>query len=94
MAVAIIRSSDVLPAPFGPSSPNTPGPVCRSTPATASVRPNRRVKPVISMFIMPPTLPGPARPRRHTTGPDPRSYPGGSRAARPARCYLGMTALA
>ena len=52
MTVAIIRSSVVLPAPFGPSSPNTPGPVCRLTPATAWVRPNRLVSSVISTFMM------------------------------------------
>ena len=49
--VAIIRSSEVFPAPFGPSRPNTPGPACRSTPATAWVRPNRRVSSVISTFM-------------------------------------------
>ena len=50
-AVAIIRSSEVLPAPFGPSRPNTPGPARRSTPATAVTEPKRRVRPVISTFI-------------------------------------------
>jgi signal transduction histidine kinase len=49
IAVAIIRSSEVLPAPFGPSRPNTPGPSCRSTPATAVTEPKRRVRPVISL---------------------------------------------
>ena len=52
MPVAIIRSSEVLPAPLGPSNPNTPGPARRSTPATAVVRPNRRVRPVISTFMI------------------------------------------
>ena len=50
--VAIIRSSDVLPAPFGPSSPNTPGPASRFTPATARVRPNFRVSSVSSTFML------------------------------------------
>ena len=49
--MAIIRSSEVLPAPFGPSSPNTPAPASRVTPATAWVRPNRRVRSVISTFM-------------------------------------------
>ena len=40
MIVASVRSRVVLPAPFGPSSPKTPGPTARSTPARASVRPN------------------------------------------------------
>ena len=52
MAVAIIRSSEVLPAPLGPSSPNTPGPARRSTSATAMVRPNERLRPVISTFMI------------------------------------------
>ena len=49
--MAIIRSSVVLPAPFGPSSPNTPGPVSSVTPATAWVRPNRLVTSPISTFM-------------------------------------------
>ena len=51
ITVAIIRSSVVLPAPFGPSSPNTPAPASRLTPATARVRPNRRVRSLISTFM-------------------------------------------
>jgi hypothetical protein len=35
ITVAIMRSSVVLPAPFGPRSPNTPGPACGFTPSTA-----------------------------------------------------------
>ena len=49
--MAIIRSSVVLPAPFGPSSPNTPAPASRLTPSTARVRPNRRVRSLISTFM-------------------------------------------
>ncbi len=52
ITVAIVRSSVVLPAPLGPSSPKTPGPACRLTPATAVVRPNRLVRSVISMFTL------------------------------------------
>ena len=41
-AVASRRSSVVLPAPLGPSSPVTPGSRSRSTPASARVAPNVR----------------------------------------------------
>ena len=44
-AVASTRSSVVLPAPLGPSSPVTPGPRSRSTPASARVAPNVRPTP-------------------------------------------------
>ena len=44
-AVASSRSSVVLPAPLGPSSPVTPGPRSRSTPASARVAPNVRPTP-------------------------------------------------
>jgi len=37
--VASMRSSEVLPAPFGPSRPRTPGPACNVTPLTAGWRP-------------------------------------------------------
>ena len=49
--VAIIRSSVVLPALFGPSRQKTPGPVCKVTPATAWARPNRLVTSLISTFM-------------------------------------------
>ena len=49
--VAIIRSKVVLPAPFGPRSPITPGPARSSTSLTATVRPKRRVSSLSSMFI-------------------------------------------
>src|SRR5262249_15319732 len=35
----------------GPSSPNTPAPACRLTSSTALVRPNRRVRSLISTFM-------------------------------------------
>src|SRR5215217_820807 len=40
----------VFPAPFGPSSAKMlPAGTCRSRPTTASVRPNRRVRPKVSI---------------------------------------------
>ena len=43
--MASSRSSVVLPAPFGPSNPVTPGLRSRSTPASARVAPNVRPTP-------------------------------------------------
>src|ERR1700735_1473451 len=82
-----MRSKVVLPAPFGPSRPNTPGPARRSTPATAVADPKRRVRPLISTFIvlvwfMAYRLPGVVVPRRHTTSVAPRCYHRGSRLRR------------
>ena len=78
--VQVMRSSVVLPAPFGPSRPNTPGPACRLTPATAWLRPNRLVRSMISTFITG-FLSGSAsrrgRPRR-----SPRRSPGRAGTAR------------
>src|SRR5579875_3628287 len=70
MTVAIIRSSEVLPAPFGPSRPNTPGPTSRLTPATAWLRPKRRVRSVISIFMVPSWNPGGVYDDRDAAGRD------------------------
>src|SRR5579862_1719046 len=51
--VPIMRRSEVLPAPFGPSRPKTPGPASRLTPSTALFLPNDRVTFVSSIFIGP-----------------------------------------
>src|SRR5579864_7807989 len=46
-----MRRSEVLPAPFGPSRPRTPGLASRLTPSTALFLPNDRETFVSSMFI-------------------------------------------
>src|SRR5258707_7661512 len=82
-----MRRRVVLPAPFGPSRPNTPGPARRSTPATAVADPKRRVRPGISTFIglfwfIAYRLPGVFVSRRHTRAADPGWYHRGSRPRR------------
>src|SRR5258708_7059824 len=51
--VASMRSSEVLPAPLGPSRPSTPEPADRLRPSTALFAPNDRVTLVSSMFTVP-----------------------------------------
>ncbi len=98
MTVAIIRSSDVLPAPFGPSSPKTPGPVSRLTPATAWCRPNWRVTSFISTFM---TVPSGMRPsggqqagQGEVPGPHGRQMSGQPRPARGAASAANRWAAA
>ena len=54
-SVVIMRMVVVLPAPFGPSSPNTsPGVTSRSTPSTATVSPYRTRNPSTSSTLQNP----------------------------------------